>query len=506
MQKKSGILLFFLVFSILTRAQNTQNVLDIRIMFRADSIAKSDLLDTLSLKYNLHFSYNPVLIEASSKVQIHAKNKPLHTILNQITNRQTFNYKTFDRQIIFFPVHQTVSDTTQYYTIIKGTVFNKTQSQTIPYCNISVVGQSMGTMSNSEGNFSIKIPKKLWTDTLAFSSLGYDIAYYPIAQLPDTALNVLLYQKSYKLQQVDVIRYNPENLLMKMYESLSDNYDNEYALVTGFYRETTLENSIYTDISEAVIQIMKAPYSRTNAPDNVKYIKGRKGTESKPQTDIRFRLMGGPFYITKLDIVKNTESFINPEFRSLYSFEFDEITTIDNRQTAVLLFKPVQNLRDILYTGKLYIDIKTYAIARAEFALTKQGLKAARSSLIHKVPKKTRAIPTQLEYVVQYKQIDGKWYLLAARSSFKLKINNRKNRERTRFHSIAELAATKIEKGDIKRFSRKETFKSNEIFTDKIVSYDEQFWQNYNIIEPEEKLNDALINFDNRNLFITYRN
>ena len=47
------------------------------------------------------------------------------------------------------------------------------------------------------------------------------------------------------------------------------------------------------------------------------------------------------------------------------------------------------------------------------------------------------------------------------------------------------------------KFSKKDVFKSNEIFTDKIVSYDKSFWENFNVIQPEEKLVKALKDFDN---------
>ena len=45
--------------------------------------------------------------------------------------------------------------------------------------------------------------------------------------------------------------------------------------------------------------------------------------------------------------------------------------------------------------------------------------------------------------------------------------------------------------------------KSNEIFNDKIEDYDEAFWKNYNLIQPEVELINALKTFKEQNLVIT---
>jgi hypothetical protein len=510
MIKITSISLVFFMLTLLAIAQQNTDALNIEVSLKAESITKSRMLDTLGSKYNIHFSYNPELINAGEILSVNIRRKPLYSVLQNIINPNVLNFKAFDNQIVFFPVQNTPgateTDDTLQFIVITGTVFDEDKKNNIPYCNISIVGKALGTMTNSLGEFTVKIPLAHKDDTLGFSSIGYEVAYFPVSKMNNEHMEVPLSKKTYTLREINVIRYNPTELLNKTIENFSNNYENDYTLLTNYYREITLENNEYTDISEAVLQVMKAPYSNEIKQDHVKFLKGRKGTETRPQTDIRFKLMGGPYYITKLDIVKNNESFINPEFRHLYHYDFDRITIIDNRETAVISFKPVYSLRDILYEGNIYIDTETYAITRVEFQYTKQGLKEARSSLVHKEPRRTRVVPTSLEYTVQYKLIDGKWYLLSARSSFQLRMNNRAKKEKTDYHSISELVTTNIEKGDFQKFGRKEIFRPNEIFTDKIVSYDKEFWKDYNVIHPEDRLVDALKKFDNRNLFITYKN
>ncbi|HPR33325.1 MAG TPA: hypothetical protein PLK12_14595, partial [Prolixibacteraceae bacterium] len=108
----------------------------------------------------------------------------------------------------------------------------------------------------------------------------------------------------------------------------------------------------------------------------------------------------------------------------------------------------------------------------------------------------------ELNYCVQYKRVDGKWHMNTARSTIKIRLTNREKKEKTRFQSTAEILTTNIEKGDLVRFSRKDIFKPNEFFTEKITEYDPGFWSHYNVIQPEDELEQALKNFQDHDRII----
>lgn len=498
------IILAVCALPLFSVAQSGNPTLNIVVSINADT-TKAVLLEQLTTKYDLHFSYNPLLLNANEHVSLHIENKPLYEVLQKIIGKTELTYKAFDKQIVLFPkdVSPKPSQEMAFFTL-KGSVTELRKNEPIPFCNISIVGKAMGTMTNGEGKFSVKIPLEHSGDTLGFSALGFETFFLPIDQLKNDELSVKLSKKTYNLKTIDVIHYDPHYLLQQFDLRRATNYDNEYALFTTFYRELTRENKTYTDISEAVLKVMKAPYFDTQLDDHIKFVKGRKGAEIKPLHNIKFKLKGGPYFITKLDVVKHDESFINPELRHLYTYNFEQLTSIDNRQTAIVSFKPIKNLRDVLFEGKLYFDLETWGLARVEFRYTTQGLKMEQNSLILKEPKKHKAIPTALSYIIQYKYTNQMWRLSSSRSSFNITIRNKEKREKTKFYSVAELLVTNIEKGDFQHFSRKESFKSNEIFTEKIVSYDKLFWENYNTIRPEEELEKALKNFDDQNLIIIY--
>jgi hypothetical protein len=507
MRKKALLIVINLIMlAISTYSQHTFNPLSVDITLKPDSVTKVALLDSITKETNIHFSYNPLLLDAETKIKPDSGRFTLLDILSKITDPNLLGIQSLDNQVILYPISpekepDELSGNT-FFTV-RGIIMDQKKEEAIPFCNIAIVNQALGTMSNKDGRFAIKIPEKHLTDTLRFSSLGFSSYDLPLVDAAGKEFEILLNRKIYQLKSIDVVHYNPAVVLQKFFNNFSKNYERNYILLTTFYREIIQENSNYTDVSEAVLHMLKAPYNSINRDDLVRFIKGRKSSEVQPFDEIRFRLKGGPYYITRLDVVKNNESFINPDFIQLYEYRFQQKTLLDGRETAVITFKPVYNLRELLYEGTLFFDIETWALSRAEFNYTRQGLKEARNLMIEKEPRDYRAVPSQLSYTVQYKLFEGKWHFFTAQSAMQINLLNREKKQKTKFFSISEILTTNIEKGDFQFFGRKDIFRSNEFFTEKITNYDSDFWKNYNVIQPEDELEKALRNLDKQEVTTT---
>lgn len=85
--------------------------------------------------------------------------------------------------------------------IIKGWVRDSRTNDPLPYCSISIKGTKKGTITNSEGSFSISAA--LTTDTLMFSYLGYMPQTIPAKFLIRNNTVSLVYQEIF-LQEVTV--------------------------------------------------------------------------------------------------------------------------------------------------------------------------------------------------------------------------------------------------------------------------------------------------------------
>ena len=55
----------------------------------------------------------------------------------------------------------------------------------------------------------------------------------------------------------------------------------------------------------------------------------------------------------------------------------------------------------------------------------------------------------------------------------------------------SDLLITDIQTSDIRKFTRNEAFNQRDIFVEMINDYDAKFWENFNIIKPDEDLRKA---------------
>jgi CubicO group peptidase (beta-lactamase class C family) len=89
--------------------------------------------------------------------------------------------------------------------IIKGKVLELHSNTPISYVNIGILNSSVGTISNHDGTFLIKIPEGHRKDTVTFSALGFVRRHIPVQLLQENKIiNIFLNQKAEILGEVIV--------------------------------------------------------------------------------------------------------------------------------------------------------------------------------------------------------------------------------------------------------------------------------------------------------------
>jgi hypothetical protein len=245
-----------------------------------------------------------------------------------------------------------------------------------------------------------------------------------------------------------------------------------------------------------VIQILKSAYDQTGREDRIRFLRGRKSPDVQPFSRVDFKMQGGPFYMTKLDVVRTMDTFLDKEYRRFYKYELDYLIDYFGRPTYVILFEPDGKIDFPCYEGRLFIDRETYALVHAEFSLSKDGMKYARKSLIRKKPKGFSVRPLDLDYRVTYRNNDGRWSLSTAQTSARFRVRSRNDKINSVFHSVSDLLVTNHERTALRRFGKDETFLPTDIFTEMIIDYDKEFWGDFNIIQPDDDLRKALKNIN----------
>jgi len=395
------------------------------------------------------------------------------------------------RAIDFQPTDLTVDS--QQFTEFKGKIVDKKSGVALAYAGLTVMGTNISVISNSEGEFSIKISKEIPHPTMKVSFIGYKNKLVALADLKPEKPRIELERTAVELPELNVISKDAEVLIRAVLDKRAENYFNTETLMTAFYRETIRKSKTYVSLSEAVVEIDKQPYTSFNS-DAVKLYKSRKKADYNKLDTLAFKLQGGPFNSLYMDIMKNPDYIFTDDMISNYEFTFDHSTHEDNRLIYVLDFKQRPNTKNPMYYGKLYIDAQTLALKSAVFSLNITDKDAAAAMFIQKKPFNARAYPTETKYRIDYIEKDGKWYYAYSRIELGMRIIWKKKLFNTNYFSTVEMAVTEWGKGSEKKsFNYNDRLKPTVIIGDEASGFsDSKFWGEFNVIEPEKSIETAI--------------
>jgi hypothetical protein len=378
------------------------------------------------------------------------------------------------------------------YVQYKGSVIDQDSRAPLPFANLSLNGSNISTISNTDGEFSLKVPKNLSEGKVTISFLGYKNKNMNLSEFKPEKTKIELELLVVTLNEISVFPKDPELLIRAVMNKRAENYFSDQTLMSAFYRETIKKKKTYVSLSEAVVEIHKQPYMSSRV-DAAQLFKARKSTDYTKLDTLTFKLMGGPYTTLYLDIMKNPEMIFTEDMIGNYEFSLENITKINDRLIYVLGFKQRAHITEPLYYGKLYIDTESLAITSATFNLNVENKAAASDMFIKRKPAGAKVYPTLAAYHIDYREKNGKWYYGYSRGQITFKVVWNKRLFNTIYESTIEMAVTDWEKTNDKPLKLAERMKQNVVLTDEISGFaDREFWGEYNVIEPEKPIETAI--------------
>jgi len=406
---------------------------------------------------------------------------------------KTFILNVFRQCIVFFLIiYGGFSFAQPSYITVSGQLQDSKSGEKVSFATITVPQTGIGTVSNSDGEFILKINSSLNAEYFEVSHLSYATKQFKISEAAGSSQTFLLDIQPVMLKEIPVVPQDARQIVEMAFRNVGKNYSMVPNMMTGFYREYVMQRRDYISVSEAVIDIFKAPYSGIQ-DDQVKIFKGRKASSVKKADTLMVQLQGGPKVLMLLDIVKNPDLSIAMDDLDNYRFELGTVVNIDDRQNWVIEFEPNPLKEGPFYNGKLYISQENYAITRAEFSLDLSDESKASGAFVKKKPLGLIFMPMSTSYLVTYKKQGGKYYLNYVRVDLKFRCDWKRRLFRNNYSIMSETAITSRSEDHVIKFGSDETFKSTMVFAEKVEDFtDIDFWGEYNIIEPEESIENAI--------------
>lgn len=374
---------------------------------------------------------------------------------------------------------------------VKGRVTDAVSGSPLVYCNVLVDGTHIATVTNNEGEFSLKLA--IDDALLVFRFLGYMERKLSVRELEQSKGAVRMTQVAFQLPQIDVLTQDGSDLVRVMLERVEQNYPEQEMLMTAFYRESIRKGRTYVSLAEAVVDIQKQPYTSYKY-DAARLYKARKQTDYTRLDTLVFKLMGGPYNSLYLDVMKNPQILFTDRVFDNYRFRFNKVEYMDQRMVYVVDFEHVQYTDEPLYAGKLYIDARNMALKSAVFSLDLTRRDDVVRLFIRKKPFNAEVTPIQADYRIDYIEKDGKWYYGYSRIELGMKINWKRKLFHTFYYSTLEMAVTDREQSsDNKAIRFRDRLRSDVIISDAADGFgDPGFWGPYNVIEPDKPIEAAI--------------
>ena len=378
------------------------------------------------------------------------------------------------------------------FAVFSGIIIGEKNDQ-MPYAVISVEKTNISTVTNADGEFLLKVPKADMDKNLLISFLGYENLRIALVSLLPAGNKIRMKPLPFTLPPLEVISKDPESIIRKMMENRNKNYSQRDMMMTAFYRETIKKKNTNISLSEAIVEVYKRAYN-SSLHDMASLFKSRKSTDYNKLDTLVFKLMGGPFNNIYLDVMRYPDYIFSENIFENYEFKFLKTDQINDRVVYVIDFRQLRHIAEPLFYGNLYVDAETFALAKAEFDMDLTNNDEATRIFVRKKPFNAKINTTRAHYVIDYRLVDDTWYYSYGRIDLGLKINWQKRLFHTFYNSVIEMAATDwSDDMDRKTFRTKDRISPTVVIQDEASGFsDPEFWGEYNIIEPDKSIENAI--------------
>lgn len=456
-------------------------------------------LNQIGDKAGCFFIYDSRDVESNRRVKaIEWSGKPLTELLNHVIGDTLVKYKVIGKHVLLYKpkLSDTLIANTQdqniKYVQLSGRILDKETAQPVAFATVGIPGLALGTISNLDGVFTLRIPNQYIDSSLIISHIGYRQRNVPAGLLKAKTFEIFLEPSFIPVQEIFIRNIDARSTVREAVSNRSQNYFQQDIYITAFYREGVLRNKKILSYSEAFTKIFKSSYSFDSRYDQVKLIRFRKMEQANRRDTLDVKLQAGVKATLDIDIMKNLPDFLDPEFTQYYDYTRNDIVVFDSKSAYVIGFKQKPEVTEPLFTGLLYIDTETLTLLAAEFEINPDMVQKTASQLVLKKGKGIRVQPQKIKYWVKYQEQNGKWCVNHIRGEINLKVQTRFWPFPNAFELFFEYVSLQVDTNDVKRFTKREVLRTNEVFSNINAEYDPTFWEDLNYIEPEASILKAL--------------
>lgn len=380
--------------------------------------------------------------------------------------------------LLYLLLHINVLHAQDAYLTVSGRVEDVEDAEPLPFASIGLLGLSLGTIANTQGEFDFHFPVTEREGQLVISMLGYEDFVQKLRDLDLTKENVFALKKeATMLREVVIIdSLSGGDILRIALNRIERNYPMEPYSMDGFYRDVKKVDNEYISILEAALKIYDKDYSSPRNPmklrERVSLIEVRKSLNYEYAYKKYFDQYN---LLEELLLANNIKyrSFTN-ELLFYHNVKRKGITQIGGHPLYELLLEG-----DYGYFLNMFIDTETFGVYKMIYYY---GDGTVPIQEINRSGKRQEQM-MRMEKIIEFKEYDGKLYLkyLKVTASY-----NWINRDTGALEAQTELSqmlmVNQVNLTNPEWVSTGKKMKKYGLqYQD--MPYNQEFWDNYNVIK-----------------------
>jgi len=390
------------------------------------------------------------------------------------------------------------------YTEIRGKILDKETLEVIPFSTISLKNASIGTCSNSRGEFIFNYPDSLKNGELRVKCIGYKTNTLKIESFKNEEIaKIYLEPELYEISEITVGPNQPTatDIVKRVLRNMHKNYSRNPYYMEGFLRDKVFNLIDYTNtrLTEAAVEIRKKEFGNETNADRVKVIEIRNSYNYSKLGSLWKEKLTRVFWGYSTDnplykVLQYKDFTDSKELKELlkndlYSKSISGYTMFDGKTVVIIDIKeeyvkslfqklPAKNLYQLI---KLYIDSENYAMLKTETYLIFKWPKTLENEDF-KMHLKQDTIAAFA--VKQYEKLEGQYYLKYAGYFGRIHDQPDEGDKEHLFWNETELLINRIltNRKEFDRIKHRDLLEKDVPLWDMKYVYDPSFWKNYNIL------------------------
>ncbi len=360
------------------------------------------------------------------------------------------------------------------YHTITGTVLDGETSMPLENASINISNQSLGTITNSDGQFWLEIPRKLKIDSLLVTYLGYGRQGRLIEDVLNTKnLVIRLMPTAVLLGEITVLEegLNAENIITKAIDRIKDNYPSTPFVLEGFFRDIVKEDDRYVALTEAAISVYDKHFQRRlnhGITEDVRIIETRNSVNYADPLVRKVRKQNVIVDLLDNNSVHYQRGLLNTKF-----FDYEVDSVIQNENDVIYIISTIPGDHHIFVNEASHAILKTIetyqddGAKHPEFQLN-DSLLVRRMVYFHATS--------------EFQHFNGKMYLKYLNETDAYEILHKSTRKRKLLiETYKEFVVTNIYDSAVMPFGKKEIYNFHEGLD--CSDYNAAFWDNFSTIQ-----------------------